>query len=342
MNVHPRFFPCLLSIALLTSSAAAQATRPANSASSPGVVTFNLMDGSIISGSMGVKEVSIETEFGALTVPVSKIIAFTPGLDSHTDFQAGFAKLVEQLGSLEATERDAAQKALVRMGPSLRSELTRYQATADPERKLRIAAILDEFNEAASSDDDDSPQPAAVIRLDTIQTADFTIVGRIVPKSFAVASNYGPLTVKLGDIRKASRNVHTDVEEINKTVSVDGTNIVQLRFKESGVKVNKGDKITVKADGTLVMTPWGSDAQSTPDGAPNYGWYIQNQIPMGMLIAKIGKNGTVFKVGSNNTFTAEQTGELQFAIAMHQGYASNGFPGKYTVRVKVRPKAATP
>ncbi|MCC7192047.1 MAG: hypothetical protein IT444_04610 [Phycisphaeraceae bacterium] len=340
MNIHLRFPALLLILGMLASAADAQTTRPADSASS-GLVTFNLMDGSIISGTLGVKEIPIDTDFGALVVPVSKIISVTPGLDSHTDFQANFAKLVEKLGSQEVTERDAAQKALIRMGPSLRNELVRYQATADPERKLRINAILEEFNDDVSVDEDE-PQPAAVIRLDMIQTADFTIVGRIVPKSFAVTSNYGQLTVKLSDIRNASRNISKGVEEINKSLSVDGSNLVQLRFKESGIKVSKGDRITVKADGTLVMTPWGSDAQSTPDGAPNYGWYIQNQIPMGMLIAKIGKSGSVFKVGSNNTFTAEQSGELQFAIAMHQGYASNSFPGKYNVKIKVRPKSTNP
>jgi hypothetical protein len=133
----------------------------------------------------------------------------------------------------------------------------------------------------------------------------------------------------------------TQKEEFAKNVTVDGTNVVQMRFKESGLKVERGDKISVKADGQLILTPWGSDAQSTPDGAQNYGWYINNQIAMGALVGKIGKSGSVFKVGSNSSFTAEQAGELQFAIAMRQGYEGNAFPGKYNVKVRVRPKATS-
>jgi hypothetical protein len=57
------------------------------------------MDGSVITGSLGVKEISIDTEFGKLSVPVGRIQSLTPGLESHTDFQKKVADLIEKLGA---------------------------------------------------------------------------------------------------------------------------------------------------------------------------------------------------------------------------------------------------
>ena len=70
---------------------------------------------------------------------------------------------------------------------------------------------MNEFEQAQDDAEelgDKSSGAAAYIQDDTIATSEFTIVGRIVPQSFAVSSLYGPLTIKLTDIR----GVDTDRE----------------------------------------------------------------------------------------------------------------------------------
>jgi hypothetical protein len=121
---------------------------------------------------------------------------------------------------------------------------------------------------------------------------------------------------------------------------VDGSNIAQRSFKSTGVRVQAGDKIVLKAEGSLVMSPWGSNASANPDGAPNYGWYIPNQIPGGALVARIGEKGTVFKVGRQSTFTAKSSGVLQLAVGIQAEYANEGYayPGEYRVKLRVEPK----
>jgi len=127
---------------------------------------------------------------------------------------------------------------------------------------------------------------------------------------------------------------------VRKTVSVDGTNLAQRTFKNTGIRVQAGDKISLKADGSIVMSPWGSNASAGPDGAPNYGWYVPNQIPGGSLIARIGDKGSVFKVGRQSNFVAKSSGVLQLAIGMQNEYANEGYayPGQYTVKLRVDPK----
>ena len=65
------------------------------------------------------------------------------------------------------------------------------------------------------------------------------------------------------------------------------------------------------------------DAPAPPAGPP----------PMG----RIGKDGEVFKVGAKYTFKAEHAGILSLGVGIPLEYASQGFPGQYSVKVVIRP-----
>jgi hypothetical protein len=109
-------------------------------------------------------------------------------------------------------------------------------------------------------------------------------------------------------------------------------------MKDSGIRLEKGDRVTITADGTIMMTPWGNQAVSSPEGSPNYGWYVQNRIAGGALVGKVGSSGTVFRIGSKYSFTADRTGTLQMAVGMQNDFANQQFPGEYKVRVNVKRK----
>src|SRR6185312_3664736 len=106
------------------------------------------------------------------------------------------------------------------------------------------------------------------------------------------------------------------------------------------VRINRGDKVSVTAEGKLVMSPWGNNMFSSPDGAEQYQWFVPNQIPGGALVARIGAAGKVFKVGSKHSFTAQRSGTIYFGIAMNPQFASQdfNFPGEYNVKLRVNAK----
>jgi len=118
-----------------------------------------------------------------------------------------------------------------------------------------------------------------------------------------------------------------------------GRGLVTQRFKNSKIRLNRGDRVALRADGTLAMTPWGSNMMSTPDGNTNCSYFKvgSNKFYGGTLLAKIGSSGKIFKAGSKLTFTAEQAGVLSFAIAMNTSYGSGNhqFPGQYNVKIRV-------
>jgi hypothetical protein len=172
-----------------------------------------------------------------------------------------------------------------------------------------------------------------------VVTTDFTVIGKVSPAQFTIESKYGPLKIALADVLTGVRDLGTK-EPFRRSVTVDGSNIAQRSFKSTGVRVEAGDKIVVSADGNVVMSPWGSNAMAGPDGAPNYGWYVPNQIPGGALVARIGEKGTIFKVGRQTTFTAKTSGVLQLAIGIQAEYANEGYqyPGQFNVKLKIEPK----
>jgi hypothetical protein len=305
----------------------------------PREIRLNLTDGNVIAGEVSIDEITVETDFGPLQVPINKIRNFHPGLDSYPAVSARLDKLIADLGGDDYATREDAHKQLVQWGLPIRALLAQASDGDNAERKRHLTGILAELEEQAGDADDEEEPLRSLIRRDTVETTEFTIVGRIVQQEFKVASKYGELTVKLADIDTGDR-AYGAAEPINRKLSLDGTYIAQQQFKSSGIRLKAGDKVSVRADGQLIMTPWGTNYTSTPEGGTNYGWYIPNDIPGGALVAKIGNSGKVFKVGSKFTFTAKSAGVLMFSIGMDNNYAGEGYsyPGKYDVRVKVEPQ----
>jgi len=307
----------------------------------PKYLRLHLLDGSVISGDLSVNEIEVQTPFGKLVVPIDRIRSLKPGLDSYPKLLAEIEGLIKGLSSDDYKTREQAHKDLGAMGAKIRKELERYKEDENAEIKRHVGEILKEFDEQAeqAADDESGTAEQPWIRLDTLVTTDFTVVGKVSPQEFQITSKYGPLTIHLADVKQGERQTAVR-ESLRRNVTVDGSNIAQRSFKSSGVRVEAGDKITLRADGNIVMSPWGSNAATSPDGAPNYGWYVPNQIPGGALVARIGDKGTVFKVGRQSTFVAKNAGVVQLAIGIQAEYANEGYqyPGQYQVKLRVDPK----
>jgi hypothetical protein len=314
-------------------AASPTAEQPPAPAADPELIRIHLMDGSTIAGKLSLDSIEVTTAYGTLSVPVTAIKSFTPGLVSHPEEAEDIARLIEELAGPNYNQREAAQKALVKLGPSVRGELARYADDADAERRSRIKTILEEFDDIEEEAAESGAATEVLVSQDTVVTAEFTIVGRIVPQSFAIESQYGTLSVELGDIRRGEREAPR--QDIARTVRVGGSNIASLSMLNSSVRIERGDRVVIAAEGTLTMTPWGNEAQSTPDGAPNFGWFQPGQIPNGALVYRIGPSGQILKAGSRLTFTAERAGTLHLGIGMDGNFAKNNFPGEYRVKVRV-------
>ena len=314
-----------------TSETPAPADKP-----EPGVLKFHLMDGTIITGKLATDTLPISTEFGELVVPIDSIASFAPGLSSHPKIDKTIQKLISELANPDAKTRDKAQSKLLAYGPGLLDELNQFANDPDAERKVRIATITEELLSIETDEFDQETGPTvSLTRLDHIVTPRFTIAGKITQEQFTITSKFGELAVKLADIKGVER-MSVKKADIRKSLAVSGMDMTCRQYKKTGIRVNRGDRIIISAEGRITMSPWGSNSVSTPDGVPNNGMY-NGKIPMGALAGRIGDSGEEFLVGSKKTFVAKKSGVLQLGFAMQQNWANYQFPGEYKTRIRVVP-----
>lgn len=315
------------------------AARPSDPEPQPGrrdvdpeVVRLNLTDGSIVSGKFTISHITVETEFGPLDVPITRIRRVVPGLESHASLYGRIRELIEDLASDDYKQRETAEQELFKMGPPVRAELELYRDDSSAERARRVKAILARLDEL-SEDDFGESEAETWIREDTIETVEFTIVGKVSPETFTVNNRFGTLTIDLDYITSIERGEES--EDIRKSLTLPGTYLVQRDFKNTGILVEKGDRISVRADGRIVRS--GSSSYfSTPSGNSRLQTYTSNPtIYGGTLVARLGKNGKIVKVGTSTSFTADKSGMLYLAIAMSANYARYAFVGSYNVKLKV-------
>ena len=307
-------------------------------AAGPTPVVLHLMDGSVISGELGVDQIHVDTDYGRLTVPVEALMSFRPGLESHPELGERIEKLIEQLGAVQERDREQAKRELLAVGPLAMDALRKRLDDKDAERKLRVRQTLDELMELQDDAADDPSLKVArpLPPRDEVVTQRFTILGKIVEDEFELASKYGPLRVALADVREAKRPNVGGRDEILKKVDVRGGTFAPSTWEDTGIRLERGDRVTLKAEGRLTLSPWGSNTFTGPEGSTNHG-KVPDGSPMGALVGKVGKDGEQFVVGSDKTFTVQKPGTLLLSIAMHPSYVNNQFPGGYEIKVRVVP-----
>ena len=302
-------------------------------------IRFHMWDGSIVGGEVQVDTITVRTEFGPLEVPVEDIKDFYPGLNSFPELNSKIEKLVNDLGDKDFDIREKSNRELVSMGILIRNELDRFDDGGSAERKKRLAEIKKTISEESESIEEDLAadllnQP--LIRGDKINTPLFSIVGKIEQEEFVLTSKFGELKVQLSDVRMADRAFSKVAEVVKKKCDIDGHAFFQKTPYSTRIRLNKGDKVSISADGIVQWTNW--SLSSTPDGLSGQGKY-QN-IQGGTLCARVGASGNVIKIGSKGSFVAKKSGVLYLAIAMQGNYVNNSgykWVGKYRARVEVKP-----
>ena len=130
----------------------------------PRHIRLHLLDGSVISGDLSVSEISVETDFGKLVVPIDRLRSFTPGLDSNTKLAERIDTLIKNLGSDDYQTREQAHKELAALGRKAQRELARFAGDENAEIKRHVSEIMKEIEELAEemADDEEARGRAAV------------------------------------------------------------------------------------------------------------------------------------------------------------------------------------
>ena len=299
---------------------------------------LHLRDGSVIGGDIKTPSIDIKTEYGVLTVPISKVSKIMPGLNGNPDLKSKIADLVKGLGDVELTIRDASQRDLVAMGLKIKKVLDTYDDGGLAERGKRLEEIRAEFDEITEELEEDFINPETPLDFnDTVVTPDFSIVGEIQQKEFEVSSKFGRLQVQLGDILMADRMINQSRPEVRRKIEVDAMAFFQTKPQSAGIRVHKGDKISIQASGVVQWTNWSNS--STPEGLTNRSSW--QGINSGKLVARVGTdNSSCVAVGAKGEFVAKKSGTLYLGISMRDSYATSSsytWTGNYKAKIKITP-----
>ena len=134
----------------------------------------------------------------------------------------------------------------------------------------------------------------------------------------------------------ANRSFQEVKTEIRKTIEVDGSAFFQNEPVSTRIRVNRGDKVLIRATGIVRWTNWSTS--SGPDGISKQGqWQGMN---CGCLAARIGDSSKYIKIGAKGEFTAKRSGVLYLGVAMRDNFANNNgyrWEGNYSAKVFVQP-----
>ncbi|MFH1429322.1 MAG: hypothetical protein ABIH39_06215 [Candidatus Margulisiibacteriota bacterium] len=279
---------------------------------------FQLKDGMKIAGVIELNSIKVDTEYGVLNIPVNDIIRIRIGKKCDKQLIEKIADLIEKLGSPDFKVREEAANGLKKLGPIAATELRNAAKSSDVVIKTTSEEILTSLI---------GREEEIVPDEDIIETVQFTAVGDVNIQIFEIKTKYGKITIKKQDLGEIIIPTRSDVSIVETVAAAMG-------FQETKISVSAGDKITIKATGTisygvggLTFSPDGGGRQLLPVSEDGY--------PCGTLLGRIGSNGQIFKIGSNYTDTVNSNGVLYLKIAT---FDPDDFIGEYKVEIQVKSK----
>ena len=314
---------------------------PPQPAGPTGAMVLYLDDGSILVGEPAAEALTIATPYGQLTIPVSEVQAFQPGVARQPQLLAQADRWIAVLSNSDPNTADAAAENLMSLDPRLLPVLERIASryAVDPHANRTTELLTRMLAEMSLEPDPKNWRTWHRTEADVLLARQLRVVGTLVQDTITLRTQQGNCTVPLRSITGAERLPPPPVVTV-KQYEVTADHLTGRKPLDTNRHLRSGDRVRITATGSLEMTPWGKDKSATPDGSQQFNWYVQPTIPGGALVGQLDANGSPYMVGSQRHILIKRAGVLHLAIAMHSSYTadSHKFPGKYTVIVRIESK----
>ena len=289
---------------------------------------FFLRDGSKVAGMPELENLSVETRYGTLTIPKADIIRLR--LAPRVDAEKGqlIESLVQQLGSEDFDEREAAMDALREMGAPALAALQSAKDSDDEETANRAEILVSEIETQVEEDDaaHGDEISSTTEGMDEVIARRFTIKGTIESSQFKINTKYGPLELKVADI------VGVDFQsggKVERSLDIAGSKTVPQNWVASKVTLQKGQPLALRASGNLFVQNYNLSCGA--GGTTRYSGSTFKNFPQLSLVGRIGKKGKEFLVGENFKGKANATGVLYLGVVpFRRNYAATG---SYKVKI---------
>ncbi len=294
--------------------------------------------------------VGLTTRYGKLTIPMADLRRVEFGFRYPEGVEAKVAAAVERLAAPAFLDREQAGKDLVELKEFAGPQLVRAAKDPNPERRTRADGVLKTIRPGLAEDRVNAKD------YDTVETAEFTIRGRLETTTFRVRTKqFGDAVVRLAEVKQFKA---VAAGALAGEITLDAAKYAKLNWSawlDTGTDVTAGTPLDVTATGRVDQWPQeagrymtgpggnGQPAQNVPFpvraavGRPQFdpnGRQV-GQVQSGMIVGKIGEGGQPFAVGDNLKLTAAPaTGKLFLLIAPSH-WGNDNSAGEYKIRVTV-------
>jgi hypothetical protein len=283
-----------------------------------------LNDGSLVRMTILQDMVDIQTKYGKLSIPMKDVRRIEFGLHLPEGVEPRIEQALRQIGSETYKEREEGMKQLITLGHFAYPSLQRAAQSKDLEVVKRASLVMKKI------DDRLAPEQLRLKVEDTIQTAEFTISGRIVSPSIKVHSDtFGEFDLKLSQLRSMHQRGQVGDVELLVDAAMHGSSVDQ--WMDTGLTVDSNLRLVVRSEGQVDLWPQGPGQYMTgPKGyntAGKGGAYMA-----GTLLGKVGETGKAFIIGEQ--FEGVPSGEGKLFVHIVPSPWNNASTGNYRVRVR--------
>ncbi len=318
----------------------------------PAVLEFDVgfLDGSNVKVVVLEPAVAVTTKYGKLTVPLADLRRVELGFRYPEGVEAKLAAAIERLAAPAYLDREEAAKEVRELKQYAGPALKRAATDDDAERRTRATALLLVVRREVPAERVDAKD------FDTVETADFTVRGRLDSASVKVRTRqFGEAVVKLAEVRQFRVvNVAAPTGEI----AVDAATHGRLNWSawlDTEVEVAANVPLDITATGTIDQWPqepgrYMSGPAGNGNPAPNQQGNVRMMVPgqqfngnqmmqrgnvlSGALVGRIGPAGQPFLIGAAYmTPRSQEAGRLFLQIAPSHWNNENS-TGTYRVKVK--------
>jgi hypothetical protein len=304
---------------------AAAPTSLAQSTSSPrpNLAEVRFGDGSIVRMTLLQENLEVQTKYGKLTIPFTDVRRVEFGLHVPDDVNQQITQSIKRLASDVFKERDVASKDLLQVGHFAFPMLHKASRSGDTEVAYRAASVIKQISERVAPD---------LLKLrdeDVIQTAEFTVTGKITSKNLKAHSpHFGEVSLKFSELRTLHMRQHGGKHELIVDAGKYGSALDQ--WCDTGVMVDPSLRLVITSDGQVDLWPQGpGQYMAAPKGYNTAG--KGGQFMAGALVGRVGDSGKAFYIGDRYDGAVTEEGKLYVLIIPSPW--NNASTGSYRVRI---------
>ncbi len=306
---------------------------------------LTLRDGSIITGTTSIGNISLVTLWGKLEIPVKNISQIVFGVTPDQSQKEKIKALVTDLNNSTENIRKKAYESLVSMSINcipvledlINSDGYIPAISKDYTADMALSELKAKYNYVGSAEPDD------IIVTDN----GYRIGGSYSVKTIALKTEYGSLEIPRDKVNSidvfynggdASESTYTLLA--NKHISCNTSG----GWLKTSIYVKSGQRISITASGEITLASlsgykYKPDGKSTNNSDSDYNYEsdysssTSTYPTYGNVVFKIGENGTMLKAGASYKGTVTGSGYLYISIYETVYNASNS--GSYLVKVKL-------